>query len=175
MSVESFSAISANPCRVAALFIRTAGVPKGETEVGAIEVVDASSTYPNCSIQGEKVSIADLRLLFGEALTVLICVPLLATTNQIKELPPGRSGRPEAGTNPLIGGTEDCHYNAPTISVYLIRIHHDEVPLPCVKLLREGLPMGLPKGPDKGKSWGKGVPPPPVFAPAANPPPPGPP
>ena len=34
---------------------------------------------------------------------------------------------------------------------------------------------GLAKGPDKGKSYGKGIAPPPVFAPPANPSPPGPP
>ena len=39
----------------------------------------------------------------------------------------------------------------------------------------KGIPKGLPKGPDKGKSFGKGIAPPPVFAPPANPSPPGPP
>ena len=37
----------------------------------------------------------------------------------------------------------------------------------------KGILKGLPKGPGKGKSFGKGVAPPPVFAPAANPSPPG--
>jgi len=41
--------------------------------------------------------------------------------------------------------------------------------------LNPGPPKGLAKGPDKGKSYGKGVASRPVFAPAANPPPPGPP
>ena len=39
----------------------------------------------------------------------------------------------------------------------------------------KGIPKGLAKAPDRGKSFGKGVAPPPVFAPAANPSPPGPP
>ena len=36
-----------------------------------------------------------------------------------------------------------------------------------------GIPKGYAKGPDKGKSHGKGIAPPPVFAPPANPSPPG--
>ena len=43
------------------------------------------------------------------------------------------------------------------------------------KGFRKGIQKGLPKGSDKGKFWGKGVPPPPVSAPAANLSPPGPP
>ena len=52
---------------------------------------------------------------------------------------------------------------------------HDGPPKGFSKGFPKSFPKGPPKGPNKGKSWGKGVPPPPVFVPAANPPPPGPP
>ena len=51
-----------------------------------------------------------------------------------EELPPGPSCRPKADASPLTG--ENCHHHAPTISLYLVSVHHHKMPLMRVKLFR---------------------------------------